>query len=235
MNKFPIFMQFGEHAALVRWDAIIDINIHYQILQLKRFVSENFSEEIIETVPAYNELALYFKPHISVSKVLQKLKENYKTQLHPNPKVSNIVTIPVCYDGDLAPDMERVMAHTGLSKGEIIAKHTEPNYKVYFLGFLPGFPYLGGLPSELATPRHQTPREYVEKGAVAIGGNQTGIYPSVSPGGWNIIGRTPVQLFDLKRAQKALLQAGDEVRFRLVSKEKFLTIQEKLEREVDHD
>jgi len=242
MKTAPLYIRYGEHAALVRWEAVIDPMIHHEVLRLRHFISEKFSEEIIETVPAYHELALYFKPNVSVSEVLKKIKRGYKIYSEHPSEVNFNVKIPVCYDEKFALDMERVVTHTGLSKAEIIAKHTETTYKVYFLGFLPGFPYLGGLDTHLATPRLESPREYIEKGAVAIGGNQTGIYPSASPGGWNIIGQTPLQMFDLQGSQITILRSGDFVQFVAISAQEFIWIEEKvasnsyiIEKEVRHD
>jgi len=123
------------------------------------------------------------------------------------------VKIPVSYGGQDGPDLEDVARHCGLSAARVIDLHTAPLYLVYFLGFSPGFPYLGGLPGELATPRLATPRKRVPAGSVAIGGSQTGIYPMESPGGWRIIGRTSMLLFNAEAEPPALLRAGDCVRF----------------------
>jgi inhibitor of KinA len=122
-------------------------------------------------------------------------------------------TIPVCYGGEHGEDLARVAEHCGLSVDEVVAQHCAPLYDVYFLGFAPGFPYLGGLPKKLATPRRDAPRPRIPAGSVGIGAEQTGVYPSESPGGWNLIGRTPVALFDPATAPGALLHAGDHVRF----------------------
>lgn len=121
--------------------------------------------------------------------------------------------IPTCYEGDLAPDLEIVAGHAGLSAGEVIARHSAPTYLVQMIGFTPGFPYLAGLDASLATPRRAEPRTRVAAGSVGIGGGQTGIYAIATPGGWNIIGATPLSLFDPLRAPAALLRVGDRVRF----------------------
>ena len=132
------------------------------------------------------------------------------------------VEIPVCYTGEHAPDLAAVAAHTGLSAAEVIALHAGAAYHVRAIGFAPGFPYLGGLPEKLATPRRATPRTHVPAGAVGIGGAQTGVYPLASPGGWNLIGRTPLRLFDPARTEPALLRAGDHVKFFSITPEKFV-------------
>ena len=124
-----------------------------------------------------------------------------------------MIEVPVCYDEDFAPDLETVAQHCGLEPNEVVARHAAARYGVRCVGFTPGFPFLGGLPAKLATPRRKSPRPAVPAGSVGIGGAQTGIYPLRSPGGWNIIGRTPLRLFDVTREPAALLRAGDRVRF----------------------
>ena len=131
------------------------------------------------------------------------------------------VDIPVCYDAEFAIDLGQVARRAGLATEEIVERHSNADYCVRCVGFTPGFPYLSGLPPELATPRRATPRNKVPAGAVAIGGFHAGIYPVSSPGGWHVIGRTPLRLFDALRAQPALLQAGDRVRFRPISREEY--------------
>lgn len=131
------------------------------------------------------------------------------------------VEIPVCYDEEFAPDLGVVADHAALSAEQVVRQHSGATYRVGAIGFAPGFPFLIGLPERLATPRRSTPRTEVPAGSVAIGGAQTGVYPQASPGGWNIIGRTPVRLFDPHREQPALLRAGDTVRFRRVKRDEF--------------
>ena len=136
-----------------------------------------------------------------------------------------LVEIPVCYEGDFAPDLERVVAWSGMTVSEIIAHHSGPEYRVYLIGFLPGFAYMGAVDERLAAPRLARPRERVPAGSVGIAGVQTGIYPLESPGGWNLIGRTPLLMFDGQHTAPTLLQPGDRVRFYAVSLEQFYQIQ----------
>jgi KipI family sensor histidine kinase inhibitor len=138
---------------------------------------------------------------------------------------SRVVEIPVCYDAEFALDLEEVARHANRSTDDVVVLHTAADYRVQCIGFTPGFPFLSGLPSELATPRRATPRKGIPAGSVAIGGGQTGIYPLRSPGGWNVIGRTPLAIFDFKREPPALLRAGDRVRFRAVTREEFQMLQ----------
>jgi inhibitor of KinA len=135
--------------------------------------------------------------------------------------MARAVEIPVCYDAAFAPDLEFVATHNRISVNEAIRYHCSAEYLVYFLGFSPGFPYLGELPKLLVTPRLSTPRVKVPAGSVAIGGSQTGIYPVDSPGGWRIIGRTPARLFQPDGEPPTLLQMGDAVRFRPITREEF--------------
>jgi len=137
-----------------------------------------------------------------------------------------IVEIPICYDAEFALDLDRVAERTKLSAGEVIDLHSKAEYRVACIGFVPGFPFLTGLASKLATPRRDTPRKEIPSGSVGIGGAQTGIYPLRSPGGWNLIGRTPFKLFDPTKNPPSLLQAGDRVRFRAITREEFAAFAE---------
>ena len=137
--------------------------------------------------------------------------------LHAAP----LVEIPVCYGADLGPDLDEVAGHAGLQPFEVIDRHVAPEYRVHMIGFMPGFPYLGGLDPSLATPRRATPRPRVPAGAVGIGGAQTGVYPLSTPGGWQLIGQTPVRLFDPRWADPTRLHAGDRVRFVAIERGEF--------------
>ncbi|MFC7357469.1 5-oxoprolinase subunit PxpB [Jejudonia soesokkakensis] len=217
---------FGEHAVIVQWEAIISEHIHAEVLQFQKWVELQFASEVLETVTSYHELAIYLKSGVNLSEFIQLLKTKKST---PYSEVSELkkrmLTIPVCYDASFAEDLSRVATINNLTEAEVINIHSEKLYTVYFIGFLPGFPYLGGMDSRLATPRLEIPRAKVAKGAVAIGGSQTGIYPQSSPGGWNVIGRTPIELFSMKNESSGILKAGDLVRFKAISIEKFQLIE----------
>ena len=133
--------------------------------------------------------------------------------------------IPTLYGGDYGPDLEFVSRHAGLSADEVVKRHSRPDYPVYMLGFIPGFAYLGGMDESIAAPRLSSPRTHVPKGSVGIANTQTGVYPTVSPGGWQLIGRTPIELYDERKAQPALLQAGDYVHYAPITEEEYLAIQ----------
>jgi inhibitor of KinA len=177
---------------------------------------------LVEIVPAYTTIALFFDPaRNDFGEVRARIE--HALQVLPSARAARASTIevPVCYDPEFAIDLDEVARHAGLSADEVIKRHSSATYRVSCVGFTPGFPFLSGLPAELATPRRASPRKEIPAGAVAIGGTQTGIYPRKSPGGWNIIGRTPVRLFDVERQPPALFHAGDHVRFRQISRDEF--------------
>lgn len=185
---------------------------------------------ISDVVPAFDSVGVFVDPREvaqagrkeeSIFARLQKIL-NTGNRAEPMPPVSGeTVEIPVCYCDEFAVDLSRVAQQASLLPDEVIERHSTAVYRVHCLGFTPGFPFLGGMPAELATPRHVEPRIRVPAGAVAIGGRQTGIYPIASPGGWNIIGRTPLQLFDASRDRPTFLRLGDRVRFRPITEAEF--------------
>jgi inhibitor of KinA len=181
---------------------------------------------VTELVPAYTTIGIFFDPGRigGFDELRTKIERELQTSLEPTrPRADGetVIEVPVCYDSEFAPDLGEVARHSGLSPDEVVRRHFTASYRVSCVGFTPGFPYLSGLPPELATPRRASPRKEVPSGAVAIGGAQTGIYPRKSPGGWNIIGRAPLRLFDVERNPPALFQAGDRVRFREISRVEF--------------
>jgi len=241
--KKPSFEKFGEHGILISWEALIDSKINDAVRCFERAVLDKFTEEIIETVTTYHSVAVYVSKATFTSDFLLKLNTlytNWDTVSIQNE--SHITTIPVCYDIGFGFDLDELASKHKLSVSKLIALHTKPLYKVYFTGFLPGFPYLGGLDPKLHTPRRAVPRPYIEKGAVGIGGNQTGVYTQNSPGGWNIIGKTPLDFFDITKKSPSLLRSGDYVRFRQISLKEFDNTRELVrngiyieEKEVHHD
>jgi inhibitor of KinA len=187
---------------------------------------------VIELAPAYTTIGIFFDPtrvdfesDASGFEVLRaRIERAMQTSLepaHPRAGIPSVIEVPVCYEGEFAPDLAEVARHASLSEEEVVARHAGASYRVTCVGFTPGFPYLSGLPAELATPRRASPRKEIAAGAVAIGGTQTGIYPRKSPGGWNLIGRTPWRLFDVQREPPVLFHAGDHVRFRRISRAEF--------------
>ena len=156
-----------------------------------------------------------------------RVVENILDVVHNSePPEAKLVEVPVLYGGNYGKDIQRVVQFSKLSEGEIIQRHQTRNYLVYFLGFSPGFPYLGGMDQDLTTPRIQTPRKRVPQGSVAIAGGQTGIYPFSSPGGWNLIGRTPLKIFNISNPHNSLIQMGDKVQFKSISKDEYERLKE---------
>lgn len=181
---------------------------------------------VIELVPAYTTIGIFLDP--ARIGAFDEVRTNIERALQPGleparPRAGGErnIEVPVCYESEFAPDLDEIARHTGLSRDEIILRHSTATYRVSCVGFTPGFPYLSGLPPELAMPRRASPRKEIPAGAVAIGGTQTGIYPRKSPGGWNIIGRAPLRLFDVERDPPALFQAGDRIRLRRISRDEF--------------
>lgn len=172
-----------------------------------------------EVLPGMNNLSLLFDPEEVDAAELEMQVLSAWPQLAGMAIEGREIHVPVAYGGEAGPDLAEVAAHTGLAPAEVVRRHSEADYIVYLLGFLPGFGFLGGLPPELATPRRAEPRVAVPARSVGIGGAQTGIYPLVSPGGWQLIGRTPLELFDPRAAEPTLLRPGDRVRFVVESAE----------------
>ena len=212
---------FGESAILIDWPAKINERMHQEILAVNTSIQDSFSEVLIETVVTYHAIAVYLKETASVSEYMLQFQDFLTIDQSKTISDARIVTIPVCYDHCFALDMALVAGQYKLTHDTVISLHSKPLYPVYFLGFLPGFPYLGGLDKKLQTPRRETPRLKIAAGSVGIGGSQTGIYPSDSPGGWNIIGKTPISLFDSKSTTPNLLRAGDSVKFEAISLSEF--------------
>jgi inhibitor of KinA len=181
---------------------------------------------VIELAPAYATVGVFFDPARTGRDALKTEIEKALRKAEPtlfHTRIGTTIEVPVCYEDELAPDLRQVAWHAKLSLVEVVRRHSSAMYRVSCVGFSPGFPYLSGLPAELATPRRDSPRKRIPPGSVGIGGTQTGIYPSISPGGWNIIGRTPLRLFDVQRDPPALFHAGDRVRFRSISRQEFDT------------
>ncbi|TLM97935.1 5-oxoprolinase subunit PxpB [bacterium] len=189
---------------------------------LNRQLQNNRFPGMIETVAAYCSLAVFFDPLvITYEEALCEIRKAETMTSEPVRVKERVIDIPVAYGGEYGPDLKYLAGLKGISAEEIIKLHTGVKYTVGMIGFSPGFPYLIGLPKKLAAPRKQTPRQKIPAGSVGIAGQQTGIYPAETPGGWQIIGRTPLKLFNIHRSEPFLLQAGDRVIFRPVSPGEF--------------
>ena len=214
----------GEQGLIVEFGNAIDPAVNARVHRLARALAARGLEGVIEAVPTYRSLLVLFDPLVLTRERLASEVEG----LLAAPAVEeapgsggNTVELPVLYGGEFGPDLAFIARHNALSTDEVIAIHSSSAYLVYMLGFTPGFPYLGGMSSRLATPRLSSPRGKVPSGSVGIAGSQTGVYPLESPGGWRLIGRTPLPLFDLEAEQPFLLAPGDVVRFRPVDEEEY--------------
>lgn len=209
----PAIHPLGEAAWAVVLGDRVDAAIHARVTALARRLGHARLEGVIEIVPAYATVTVFFDPARSARDLEQRIAE--VAAVPPGPAVESgpprsPVVIPVRYDG---PDLAEVAARTGLSREEVIERHSAPVYRVYLLGFAPGWAYLGDLDPKLILPRRAEPRTRVPAGSVAIAGAQTGVYPLATPGGWHLIGSTTLRMFDPARTPPALLNAGDRVRF----------------------
>lgn len=218
-TSYPLtYKQFGEKTILIEWPASIQEAILYDIIRYKATILDHMPEAIEEGIVGYHSLAIKYSAVLAdYERSKQMLERLYDaTDQSPRP-AAYLWELPVCYDRQFGIDLEEMSGTLGLTVEELIARHSEAVYTVYFIGFLPGFLYLGGLDERLHLPRKATPRLLVPKGAVAIGGQQTGIYPMQSAGGWHIMGNTPVPLFDLKKEPPCFAKAGDKIKFSPVS------------------
>lgn len=216
----------GESALVVEFGDTIDPLINAKVGRLNTLLHQANITGITETVPTYRSLLIYFEPLVLSKAQLQKQLEQFWPHLEGVNTLQNgrLVHIPVCYDDEFAPDLAAVCKHTGLSTAEVIRRHTQPEYLVYMIGFMAGFPYLGGMDSALATPRLKQPRTEIPAGAVGIADKQTGIYPVVSPGGWQLIGRTPVPVYNPAADNPFLFAPGDYLKFVSVSEAEYRQI-----------
>lgn len=214
---------YGDTALLIHFENIISPHVHDQVLAYYYTIKDTAIPAVQSCVPAYSSLLVYYNKQQSTFEELSHLLATLVTsQKHKQPTKTLIV--PICYDAPFALDMHLVCQQTGLTVEEIIHTHQQATYRVYMLGFLPGFAYLGTVPSLLHCSRKENPRLQVPKGAVGLAGAQTGIYPSASPGGWQIIGQTPINMFDPNRSKPFLVKAGDAIRFEAISSSTFETI-----------
>lgn len=215
MNSYELtYKRFSESSILVQWPQKISPEILDDLLIFKNYLLSLNNQTIVQITNGYNSLLMNYSFYIVDLKAeLAFLKSQYPLRLHTDDQDQSLWKIPVCYDSVFGLDLEEISKGRNLSISEIIRIHSETSYKVYFIGFLPGFLYLGGLDEHLYIPRKKSPRQHIEKGAVAIGGEQTGIYPNASPGGWNIIGNSPLNFFNPKLETPCFANAGDSIQF----------------------
>jgi len=213
----------GDRALMVELGNTIDPEINRRVHQLDRAISQAQIRGVEECVPTYRSLLVYYDPlKKSYERLVFELKDlEEKLNVLTGATKKKVIEVPVIYGGSYGPDLNYVAEYHNLIEEEVIQLHSAREYLVYMIGFIAGFPYLGEVADEIATPRLKTPRLRVPAGSVGIAEKQTGIYPYESPGGWQIIGRTPVKLFDPERRPPALIQPGDTLKFKPIDSEKF--------------
>jgi len=216
------FKPLGDSALLISFGDVIDEEINDRIHALARAIERAKFEWLVEVVPAYSSIAVIYDPALIDFESVKRAVEGIEvTSEHFE---GELVEVPVVYGGKYGPDLEFVAEYTGLTPDEVIEIHSRPVYRVYFLGFLPGFAYLGEMDERIVAPRLEKPRLKVPAGSVGIGGKQTGIYPLESPGGWRLIGRTPLRLFNPEKEPPTLLKPGDRVKFVPIYEEEFVRL-----------
>jgi len=238
----------GDSALLIRLGDNIDARTNSLALALAEALREAKLPGVRDVAPAYASVGVRFEPEAAAGSGIGSSSNEFLAQrIHElvgallrntlprssdavgedqggDRPTGDLIEIPVCYGGDFGPDLDALAVHTKLDTQEVVARHVRVEYRVAMLGFMPGFPYLLGLDEALHAPRRASPRTRVPAGSVAIGGAQTGIYPRELPGGWQLIGRTPLTLFDAARAQPALLRPGQRVRFRAIEAGEFAVL-----------
>ncbi|WP_251862207.1 5-oxoprolinase subunit PxpB [Clostridium sp. Marseille-Q2269] len=227
----------GDSSIIINLSSKINLDIHLKIKGLCRYLDQHPFEGMIEYVPAFTTLTIFYDPfrviEASSEKALKSpftlLKEKLQNilnkidlQIEDRPRT---VEIPVCYDKEFGPDLDFVAKHNNLSPEKVIDIHCKFENRVYMIGFAPGFPYLAGMSEKIATPRRKTPRLSIPEGSVGIAGNQTGVYSISTPGGWQLIGKTPLKLFNTKNENPSLLSSGDIIRFKSISKKEYYEIE----------
>jgi len=223
--KFQLtYKLFGWSAILVEWPANISQEIIQDIISFERQVKE--IDAILDTIIAYNSLLIrYQNPIVDKELTISQLKNKYTASSYVIKQDQFLWEIPVCYDASFGIDLEEIANKKKCSVTDIIRLHTETDYIVYFIGFQPGFLYMGGLHQNLHIPRKSNPRVRVDKGSVGIGGAQTGVYPQNSSGGWNIIGKSPLNFFNMKATNPCFAKSGDRIQFVAVDIHTFYQIE----------
>ncbi len=218
------FLPAGDTAVIVEFGDCIDRVVSDRVLRLSALVRAANLPGVVETVPTFRSLIVHYDPLVTTSLKLNAAVEKLVDSSRADAKPVKLWRIPACYANSHAPDLAEVAQRTGLSTAEVVGLHTSTRFHVYMIGFVPGYPYMGDLPAPLVLPRRADPRIRVPPGSIAIATNMTAIYPLESPGGWHLIGATPIRLFDLGWLRPALLSPGDAVRFEPITVREFDSI-----------
>jgi inhibitor of KinA len=226
------FLSAGDRALVVEFGDQVDRALSEDVLRLDAIIGSNAPNGVVETMPTFRSLMIHYDPLITSR---AKLEKEIGGLLDHNsiPRIgARLWRVPVCYEGEFAPDLAEVARLTGLSTDKVVALHSGTRFHVYMLGFLPGFPYMGDLPQALALPRRADPRLRVPAGSVSIATSLTAIYPCESPGGWHLIGTTPIRLFDVERPRPALFAPGDAIAFEAIDPASFAAIRHAVENRI---
>jgi inhibitor of KinA len=239
LEKVMSLKPLGDTAVVLTFDQNLNETLLARVCAVAGAIERERMEGVTDVVPAFATVTVFYDPvriksHAGLCAALQACVQRasgstddrtgalgLSRSASGGEGATRVMEIPVCYGGEFGPDLGQVAAHAGLSVEEIVALHCGAGYFVQAIGFAPGFTYLGGLPVRIHTPRRASPRTQVPAGAVGIGGALTGVYPLATPGGWNLIGRTPLKMFDPARHEPALVRAGDRVRFRAITQKEF--------------
>ncbi|RFU62076.1 5-oxoprolinase subunit PxpB [Peribacillus glennii] len=221
----------GDHAIIIELGKDIYEETQQKVQVVSAFLDEHPPCWMVEYIPAFTTVTVFYDPvyftninkaKLPYNQACGQLSEMLEGLKAGNEKEQRVVEIPVCYGGEFGPDLEHVATINGLTAEEVIKIHSSGDYLVYMIGFAPGFPYVGGMPENIAAPRRESPRLKIPARSVGIAGEQTGIYPIETPGGWQLIGRTPLELFQPQAEPPSLLRAGDKLRFRPISHKEYL-------------
>jgi len=220
------FLSAGDTAMVVQFGQVIDRVLSDQVLALSRRIRALNIPGVVDLVPTFRSLLINYDPTQVRGADLQATLEGLLESGDAEAQAVRQWSVPVCYDGEYAPDLQEVAQTAGLSADEVVQLHTDTQFHVYMIGFVPGYPYMGDLPKSLVLPRRSNPRTRVPPGSVAIASTMTAVYPIESPGGWHLIGATPIRLFDTRLEAPALFKPGDKVRFKPVAAAEYQRIRE---------
>jgi inhibitor of KinA len=229
MDDFRI-LQAADSALVIEFGSAIDHKTSDRVLALAEAAKNAGLPGVIEVVATFRSLTVHYDPLTTTGRDLEQAITTFVREPGASSHVRKLWDIPVCYDPQLAPDIEDVAKSVGLTTAQVATLHASTQYHVYMIGFVPGYPYMGDLPAKLQLPRRLEPRTRVPPGSLAIASSMTAVYPYESPGGWHLIGRSPVRFFDPQSAKGALLGPGDAVKFRPVTPEEFFGIRLAVER-----
>jgi KipI family sensor histidine kinase inhibitor len=223
------FLSAGDRALVIEFGDRVDRALSDDVLRLNAIIRSERLRGVVETVPTFRSVMVHYDPLVTTRADLESAITSLLDRGHGSRIAATLWRVPVCYEGEFAPDLAEVARLAGLAPDEVVAAHSGTRYHIYMLGFLPGFPYMGDLPKALALPRQADPRLRVPAGSISIATSLTAIYPYESPGGWHLIGMTPIRLFDVERPRPALFAPGDTVIFNPIDGAAFAAIRRAVE------